>query len=130
MQPEQSLHRADMERRNNNERKRKRFLHRAMTPQEQQWQRVKDYDHEIIRTHWGSDEPGIGGSEEGQDKFGPSLFESIVLEKETQTYRGRPQNYWLASVIEGRLVFDSWDTAIKDFNYKNAVIKFHNQRIK
>ena len=50
-----------------------------MTPTEIQWQRVKDYDHEIIRTHWDSDEPRIGDNEEGQEKFGPSLFEPYFM---------------------------------------------------
>lgn len=57
-------------------------------------------------------------------------FDSIVFSEYTQTYRSVPQNYWLASVRDGQLVFDSWDGAIRNFNYKNDVKKLHKERTK
>ena len=31
----------------------------------------------------------------------------------SQTIRCNPENYWIASLKDGKIVFDSWDGAIK-----------------
>ena len=53
-----------------------------MTPQEKQWQRVKDYDHSIIKTHWG-DGTSLRGvdSSEGPEKSGSSFLEETLIYK-------------------------------------------------
>lgn len=52
-------------------------------------------------------------------------FEDIRYERNTQTFRSVPQNYWLASIKNNKLVFDSWDAAIKDYRFKFRVIIFY-----
>jgi len=48
---------------------------------DKQWQLVKDYNHSIIRTHWGgSDEPPreVDSREEPEEFGSSSLFEKVV----------------------------------------------------
>lgn len=37
----------------------------------------------------------------------------IIFNDYTQTFRLMPQNYWLASIKDGKLLFDSWDGMAK-----------------
>lgn len=53
-------------------------------------------------------------------------FDHVYFNDYTQTYRSFPQNYWLASIKDGKLVFDSWDSAINDYSFKNDVTKLHS----
>ncbi len=48
---------------------------------------------------------------------------SIVFSKNTQTFRLMPQNYWIASVKDNKLVFDSWDGMAKELFRKNLFLK-------
>lgn len=45
-------------------------------------------------------------------KKGRYLLRHFVYEAGTQTIRCKPQNYWITTVINGRVVFNSWDAAI------------------
>lgn len=49
-------------------------------------------------------------------------------EPSTQTIRSVPENYWLASVKDGKLVFDSWDGVAKEWlisnNFKKQIERF------
>lgn len=56
-------------------------------------------------------------------------FDSIKFEEATQTYRSVPQNYWLASIKNDKLVFDSWDGAIKKYSFESEVKALYNSRI-
>ncbi len=38
---------------------------------------------------------------------------NVIFEEYTQTIRKVPENYWVASVKDGQLVFDSWDGMVK-----------------
>ena len=39
--------------------------------------------------------------------------EYFKFEKETKTIRFMPYNYWIASVVNNKVVFDSWDGMVK-----------------
>jgi len=54
-------------------------------------------------------------------------FKHIWFSEYTQTYRTHPENYWIASVKDNELVFDSWDGAIKEYSFKSHVEKLHKQ---
>lgn len=41
----------------------------------------------------------------------------------SQTFRLMPSNYWLASVKDGKLLFDSWDGMAKEYFKKNKLSK-------
>ena len=47
----------------------------------------------------------------------------VVFNEYTQTYRYAPQNYWLASVKDGKLLFDSWDGMTKEIFKKKPHLK-------
>jgi hypothetical protein len=40
------------------------------------------------------------------------FLHNFVFSEYTQTIRCNPQNYWIASVKNNKVVFDSWDAAI------------------
>jgi len=40
------------------------------------------------------------------------FLRNFVFESYSNTIRCKPQNYWIASVRDGKLFFDSWDKAI------------------
>lgn len=40
-------------------------------------------------------------------------FRSFMFDEYTQTVRTKMTNYWVASVKDGQLVFDSWEDQIK-----------------
>lgn len=44
---------------------------------------------------------------------------SIVYQENTKTIRLMPQNYWLASINDGKLKFDSWDEMTKNILRNN-----------
>jgi hypothetical protein len=48
---------------------------------------------------------------------------SIIFSKPTNTFRLMPQNYWLASIKDNKLLFDSWDGMTKEILKKNPIIK-------
>lgn len=55
----------------------------------------------------------------------------FVFNKYTNTIRLMPENYWLASVTDGHVIFDSWDGATKKLFdsgiiTKKDVINFFN----
>ena len=52
------------------------------------------------------------------------LFTTFIFSEPTQTVRTFPENYWIASVVNGHLVFDSWDGSIVDRFKKKDVEKF------
>lgn len=61
--------------------------------------------------------------------------EYFKFEKETKTIRLMPYNYWVASVINNKVVFDSWDgMTIRLFTNgsitQKEVIDYYNQKIK
>lgn len=49
---------------------------------------------------------------------------NIVFCDYSQTYRLMPFNYWIASVKENKLVFDSWDGMTKEWFKKDKLLKF------
>jgi hypothetical protein len=46
----------------------------------------------------------------------------IAYSSYSQTYRIMPQNYWLCSVKNNRLVFDSWDGMTKNILKRNPFL--------
>lgn len=53
----------------------------------------------------------------------------------TSTIRLMPQNYWIATIKDGKLIFDSWDGMTKELFEtgtitESEVIKFYNKTIK
>lgn len=40
-------------------------------------------------------------------------FKNFIYEKGSKTIRTTPENYWVASVKNNKIIFDSWDGAIK-----------------
>jgi hypothetical protein len=42
-----------------------------------------------------------------------SKITKLKYEPGTKTIRSVPENYWVASVKNGKVVFDSWDGAVK-----------------
>ena len=46
----------------------------------------------------------------------------LIYSKGTKTIRLMPQNYWIASVRDGELIFDSWDGQAKK-RVKNPFFK-------
>jgi len=54
-------------------------------------------------------------------------FKNIFFCQYSQTYRGFPGNYWLASVKNGELIFDSWDQSTKNFVFKTDLKKLHQE---
>lgn len=52
-------------------------------------------------------------------------LKNFVYEKETQTIRCKPENYWIASVKDGKVIFDSWDGAIVGRYSKKEVLAFY-----
>lgn len=54
-------------------------------------------------------------------------FENIHFCEYSQTYRSFPENYWLASVKDGALVFDSWDRAKDSFKFCDELKKLHEK---
>jgi hypothetical protein len=58
-------------------------------------------------------------------------FTNFVHNKYTDTIRTVPENYWIATVVNNELVFDSWDAAIKGRVDENKVRKlWKNKQIK
>ena len=54
--------------------------------------------------------------------------QKIVFNEYSQTYRAQPSNVWLASLKDGKLVFDSWDGLAKGWLTplnKLRVIRYH-----
>ena len=51
------------------------------------------------------------------------MKDKIVFNEYTQTFRLMPYNYWLASIKDNKLVFDSWDRATKDKYKSNPLLK-------
>ena len=49
---------------------------------------------------------------------------SIKFCNYSQTYRLMPFNYWLASVENDKLIFDSWDGMVKKLYKKDKFLKF------
>ena len=47
---------------------------------------------------------------------------NITYCRYTDTFRYMPQNYWMASVKEGRLMFDSWDGCSKNLFKSNPLL--------
>lgn len=47
----------------------------------------------------------------------------IVFDKYSQTFRLMPQNYWLASIKNNKLVFDSWDGMTKQILKYNILLR-------
>ncbi len=47
----------------------------------------------------------------------------IIYQEDSQTIRLMPQNYWLASVKDGKLKFDSWDGMAKKLLKNNLLLK-------
>lgn len=61
--------------------------------------------------------------------------EYFVFEKETKTIRFMPYNYWIASVVNGKVVFDSFDGMTKKLFEnlkitKKEVIDYYGQKFK
>jgi len=54
-------------------------------------------------------------------------FNHIYFCDYSQTYRSFPENYWLASVVEDKIVFDSWDRAIKKHSFKSDIKRLHQE---
>jgi hypothetical protein len=57
--------------------------------------------------------------------------QKIVWNEYTQTFRAQPSNVWLASVKDGKLIFDSWDGLAKEWltqENKIKVIRAHVRR--
>jgi hypothetical protein len=48
----------------------------------------------------------------------------IIYSKYSNTFRLMPYNYWLASVKENKLTFDSWDGMTKKKFKENPFLKF------
>lgn len=42
------------------------------------------------------------------------FLRNFVFQPYSNTIRCNPQNYWIATVKDNKLVFDSWDGAIKN----------------
>lgn len=58
-------------------------------------------------------------------------MKKLRYEPSTQTIRSVPENYWLASVKDGEVVFDSWDGVAKEWlisnNFKSQIREFWKQ---
>lgn len=60
---------------------------------------------------------------------------NLIYQPESGTIRNVPENYWVASVVDGELVFDSWDGMVKgkideeriSTMWKNGEIKIKNK---
>ncbi len=48
---------------------------------------------------------------------------TIIFCKYSQTFRLMPYNYWIASVKDNKLVFDSWDGMAKSLFKRNPFLK-------
>lgn len=46
----------------------------------------------------------------------------IIYQEYSRTFRSLPTNYWLATVRDGKLVFDSWDGMTKKMYRKNPLL--------
>jgi len=51
-------------------------------------------------------------------------FKNLKYEPSTQTIRTVPENYWIATIKNGKIIFDSWDGAIKGRVDKSYVKKW------
>jgi hypothetical protein len=40
------------------------------------------------------------------------ILKDFIFEEYSQTIRTVPENYWIATIKNGKLIFDSWDGAI------------------
>lgn len=56
-----------------------------------------------------------------------SKITKLKYSEGTGTVRSVPENYWVASVKNGKLVFDSWDGAVKGRINKTYVKKWWEQ---
>lgn len=56
-----------------------------------------------------------------------SKITKLKYSEYTGTIRSVPENYWVASVKNGKLVFDSWDGAVKGRINKTFVKKWWEQ---
>jgi hypothetical protein len=56
-----------------------------------------------------------------------SKITKLKYSESTGTVRSVPENYWVASVKNGKLVFDSWDGAVKGRINKTYVKKWWEQ---
>lgn len=54
-------------------------------------------------------------------------FKHIFFCDYSQTYRSYPENYWLATLRNNEVIFDSWDGAIKNHSFKTEIIKLHEE---
>ena len=48
---------------------------------------------------------------------------NIVYSEYTGTIRLMPQNYWLASITDEKLIFDSWDGQTKKLLKHNLILR-------
>ena len=46
------------------------------------------------------------------------FLRKFVFEQYSNTIRCKPQNYWIATIIDGNIHFDSFDAAIKNRYFK------------
>jgi len=56
-----------------------------------------------------------------------SKITKLKYSEYTDTIRSVPENYWVASVKNGKLIFDSWDGAVKGRINKTFVKKWWEQ---
>lgn len=54
-------------------------------------------------------------------------FNHIYFCDYSQTYRSYPENYWLATVKNNDVIFDSWDGAIKNYSFREDVLNLHSE---
>ena len=58
----------------------------------------------------------------------------LIYQKGTGTIRLMPYNYWIATVNNKRLVFDSWDGCtidkLKDINFQIETVNFYFRLLK